>query len=77
MKRIAIGLAILACGLKVGAIILADGMSDIERDARALELYLQDRQDHKDYCPQIDWNQPPLDTYKETLRSHLPDGCKG
>ena len=50
--------------------------SDLERDAKALELYLQDKKDYKEYCPQIRWNQPPLSTYKETLKSHLPKDCK-
>tara|TARA_R100000008_G_scaffold83381_1_gene68747 strand:+ start:861 stop:1091 length:231 start_codon:yes stop_codon:yes gene_type:complete len=51
-------------------------LDEMERDALALELYLQDKQDHKDYCPHIKWKQPPLSTYKETLVSHLPEGCK-
>ena len=50
--------------------------SDLERDAKALELYLQDQKDHKEFCPQMTWNQPPLSTYKETLKSHLPKDCK-
>ena len=50
--------------------------SDFERDAKALELYLQDKKDHKEFCPKIKWNQPPLSTYKKTLKSHLPKDCK-
>ncbi len=50
--------------------------SDLERDAKALELYLQDQKDHKEFCPQTKWNQPSLSIYKETLKSHLPKDCK-
>ena len=53
-----------------------EASSDLERDAKALELYLQDKKDHKEFCPQIKWNQPPLSTYKETLKSYLPKDCK-
>ena len=48
----------------------------LKRDAKALELYLQDQKDHKEFCPQIKWEQPSLSIYKEMLTSHLPKGCK-
>ena len=51
-------------------------VSDLERDAKALELYLQDQKDHKEFCPQIKWKQPSLSIYKQTLKSHLPKDCK-
>ena len=51
-------------------------VSDMETDARALELFLQDRKDHGEYCPEISWEQPNIEIYKETLESHLPEGCK-
>jgi hypothetical protein len=76
MKVILAGLMLIAGTLIVDAEQLKSDLSDMERDALALELYLQDKQDHTDYCPQISWEQPPLSTYKETLRSHLPEGCK-
>jgi hypothetical protein len=76
MKIILAGLLLAAITLPIDVDKLKSDLSDMERDALALELYLQDKQDHKDYCPHIEWNQPPLSTYKETLRSHLPEGCK-
>ena len=76
MKIILLGLILTAITLPIDVDRLKSDLSDMERDALALELYLQDKQDHKDYCPHIEWNQPPLSTYKETLRSHLPQGCK-
>ena len=51
-------------------------LEDIERDAKALVYYLQDKKDHKEYCPEIDWKQPPLPTYKKEPKSYLPEGCK-
>jgi|1_EtaG_2_1085319.scaffolds.fasta_scaffold88754_2 hypothetical protein len=54
----------------------ADNLSEIERDAKALEIYLQDKSDHKEYCPNISWKQPSLEIYKEKLTSQLPEDCK-
>jgi len=68
-------LAILS-GLGITAMATADELSDIERDAKALELYLQDRNDHQEYCPHIEWFQPPIGIYKDLLSSQLPQGCK-
>ena len=51
-------------------------LEDIERDTKALVFYLQDKEDHKEYCPEIDWKQPPLATYKKDPKSHLPEDCK-
>ena len=76
MKQWALGLGFLMTCLFVSSFVLAQDLSDIERDARALELYIKDKQDHEDHCPELSWNQPSLDTYKETLVSHLPEGCK-
>lgn len=53
-----------------------DGLSEIERDARALEIYLQDRKDYEEYCSQLEWEQPSIEVYKETLISQLPEECK-
>jgi|TARA_R110000824_G_scaffold325898_1_gene512808 hypothetical protein len=76
MKAILLGLALIAGAIVVDTEQLKSDLSEIERDAMALELYLQDKQDHEGYCPHISWSQPPLSTYKETLVSHLPEGCK-
>ncbi len=53
-----------------------DEMSDIEKDALALELYLKDKEDHKKHCPKIKWEQPSIDEYKKDLESKLPSNCK-
>lgn len=53
-----------------------DGLSEIERDTRALEIYLQDRKDHEEHCPQLEWEQPSIEVYKEKLISQLPEECK-
>ena len=51
-------------------------LEGIERDAKALVFYLQDKKGHKEYCPEIDWKQPPLATYKKEPKSYLPKDCK-
>tara|TARA_R110002110_G_scaffold367540_1_gene577320 strand:+ start:154 stop:360 length:207 start_codon:yes stop_codon:yes gene_type:complete len=51
-------------------------LSDAARDAKALELYLQDRSDHEEYCPHASWEQPKIEIYKKELSSQLPEGCK-
>jgi hypothetical protein len=76
MKAVVLFLGILFSTLSDKANQIQVDLSEMERDARALELYLQDQKDHETYCPQIEWNQPSLNIYKETLTSHLPDGCK-
>ena len=54
----------------------ADPADDLKRDMTALELFLQDQEDHKNHCPKLEWKQPDISIYKETLKSQLPDGCK-
>ena len=49
---------------------------EMKRDIIALELFLQDETDHKKFCPEICWDQPKLDVYKEKLKSQLPEDCK-
>ena len=49
---------------------------DLKRDMKALEIFLQDQEDHKEYCPKIKWEQPDISVYKEKLKSQLPEGCK-
>ena len=51
-------------------------LGDAARDAKALELYLQDRSDHEEYCSHISWEQPKIEIYKKELSSQLPEGCK-
>ena len=76
MKLSTLSLLAIFIGLSLTALATADELSDIERDARALELYLQDQKDYEEYCPTTQWNQPPLDIYKGLLTSQLPLGCK-
>jgi len=49
---------------------------DLKRDMKALEIFLQDQEDHKEYCPKTKWEQPEISVYKEKLKSQLPEGCK-
>ena len=57
--------------------VTADEISEMERDTIALELYLQDKKDHEEYCHSLSWTQPSLEVYKEKLTSQLPEECKG
>ena len=49
---------------------------DLKRNMKALEIFLQDQDDHQKHCPKVKWNQPDIDVYKKTLKSQLPEGCK-
>ena len=66
---------VLALFLATGEAAAQDS-EDLKRDMIALELYLQDQKDHKEYCPTVSWEQPAITVYKETLKSQLPEGCK-
>ena len=54
----------------------ADPTDDLKRDMKALELFLQDKEDYKEHCPRLKWDQPKIEVYKKELKSHLPKGCK-
>ena len=51
-------------------------IDDLKRDTKALELFLQDKEDKQNYCPKLKWKQPDISVYKETLKSQLPKECK-
>jgi len=55
---------------------VAQDSDDLKRDMKALELYLQDQSDHKEFCPSLKWDQPDISVYKKELKSQLPEGCK-
>jgi len=55
---------------------IAQDCDDLKRDMTALELFLQDKKDHKELCPKISWVQPTIDVYKKELKSQLPEECK-
>lgn len=53
-----------------------EATDEMKRDVKALELFLQDKKDHKEICPKIRWEQPKISVYKEKLSSQLPQECK-
>ena len=55
---------------------LEEPMDDLKRDTKALELFLQDKEDKQKHCPKLQWKQPRIEVYKETLKSQLPEGCE-
>jgi len=57
-------------------LMLTEPTDDLKRDMKALEIFLQDKEDKKTHCPKLKWTQPDIDIYKKTLQSQLPQGCK-
>ena len=49
---------------------------ELKRDMIALELFLKDKEDKKEYCPNLKWEQPDISVYKKELKSQLPEECK-
>ena len=45
-------------------------------DMVSLELYLMDKTQYKEFCVEIEWQQPAIEIYKESMISHLPEECK-
>jgi hypothetical protein len=56
--------------------VQGEEMDKLKRDIKALELFLQDQEDHELYCSAEEWKQPEIDVYKEKLESQLSDFCK-
>ena len=54
----------------------SDPSGDLCDKMKALELFLQDQEDHKEHCPKIEWEQPTIEVYREKLKSQLPEECK-
>ena len=54
----------------------AQECDELKRDMKALELFLQDQDDHESYCPKLKWEQPDIKVYKKVLKSYLPESCK-
>ena len=58
------------------SLAFAEPTDDLKRDMKALEIFLQDKEDKKTYCPKLKWEQPDIEVYKKTLKSQLPETCK-
>tara|TARA_Y100000310_G_C20122471_1_gene552090 strand:- start:181 stop:399 length:219 start_codon:yes stop_codon:yes gene_type:complete len=54
----------------------ANECEDLKKDIIALEFFLQDKKDHKDFCPELKWEQPKPKTYRDKPKSYLPEECK-
>ena len=53
----------------------AQESDDLVRNMKALELFLQDQEDHEKFCPKLKWDQPDIKVYKQALKTQLPDKC--
>ena len=51
-------------------------VGDMKNDMKALEFYIQDKNDKEEHCPKMEWEQPKLDKYKKDPKSYLPEECK-
>ena len=60
----------------LGLVFANEPCDDLKRDMMALELFLQDEEDHKVFCPTLKWTQPDIEVYKKELKSQLPESCK-
>ena len=49
---------------------------DLKKNMIALEIFLQDQEDHAIECPKLKWEQPDIEVYKKELVSQLPAECK-
>tara|TARA_Y100000310_G_C20164778_1_gene570869 strand:+ start:24 stop:296 length:273 start_codon:yes stop_codon:yes gene_type:complete len=53
-----------------------DKVQNLRDMVSGLELFLQDKLDHKNKCPDVEWEQPPFKEYKKNPKSYLPDACQ-
>ena len=60
----------------VFSLAFAEPTDDLKRDMKALEIFLQDKEDKQTHCPKLKWEQPDIEVYKKTLKSQLPENCK-
>ena len=44
-------------------------------DVTGLVFFLLDRDHHEAECEGVAWEQPSIDDYRETPKSHLPESC--
>jgi hypothetical protein len=58
------------------SLAFAEPTDDLKRDMKALEIFLQDKEDKQTHCPKLKWEQPDIEVYKKTLKSQLPETCK-
>ena len=56
--------------------LASDSSGELCDKMKALELFLQDQEDHQEYCPDLAWEQPKIEVYRKKLKSQLPEECK-
>ena len=56
--------------------LVEDKTIAMKRDVIALELFLRDQKNYKNFCSGIKWVQPSIEVYKVKLSSQLPETCK-
>lgn len=48
---------------------------DFKYDMAGLEWFITDQETHKGRCPDMPWEQPSIDVYRQEPKSYLPEGC--
>jgi len=56
--------------------VFAEPECDLAKKMKALEIFLQDQEDHEEFCPKLEWDQPAIEVYQKKLKSQLPEECK-
>ena len=56
--------------------VFAEPECDLAKKMKALEIFLQDQEDHEEFCPKLEWEQPAIEVYQKKLESQLPEECK-
>ena len=50
-------------------------VQDMRCSVAALELFLEDKANHAEHCPELEWVQPAFEDYKAEPSSKLPPVC--
>lgn len=51
-------------------------MQQLKQEMDALFIFLKDQDDHREKCPDLEWEQPDISVYKEEQKSQLPAECQ-
>ena len=51
--------------LLLGLAFASEPCDELKRDMKALEIFLQDEEDHKTYCPKLNWEHLTLKYIKK------------
>ena len=67
---------LIACFGILSAVHFAIVTKNDKNELYAIDLYIEDKKYHEENCHHLYWDQPSVEVYKKTLRSHIPKDCK-